>query len=351
MARYVASSMLAAFGLFGLTEQAGAVAIGRMLTTFEATEQAPLSAVARLIEPAPCTIVGRSAVPRIATAALGSSSSVTAPSGLSKVAALLGGSGSALDRILTDQAAPTAFLAGPAAAVPVAMAAPGVGLVPGAAPLATMPAPSFAPGVDCNRLALPRTTGVPFQPGRTHLPGGSEDFLQTRRLAVSRTVFDQQWDRVSQQGLSAQALHREAGLGGIVPGHATLDTVATVNAWANRRIRFVEDAKLYGKADYWAPAQTTLRLGAGDCEDIAIAKLQALAAIGVPRSDMFLTVARDLARHADHALLVVRMDGRFWLLDNSTDRVLDAQESYDYQPVLSFSQNRKWLHGAVLAVR
>ena len=351
MARYVASSLLAAFGLFGLTEQAGAVAIGRMLATFEASEQAPLSAVVRLIEPASCTIAGRSAVPRIAIAALGPSSSVTVPSGLSKDAAILGGSGSALDRILTDQTVPTASFTRPAAAVPVAMAVPGTGLAPGAAPLTTAPAPSFAPGVDCNRLALPRTAGVPFQSGRTALPGGSEDFLQTRRLAVSRTAFDQQWDRVSEQGLSVQALRHEAGLGSVVPGHATLDTVATVNAWANRRIRFVEDAKLYGKADYWAPAQTTLRLGAGDCEDIAIIKLQALAAIGVSRSDMFLTVARDLARHADHALLVVRMEGRFWLLDNSTDRVLDAQENYDYQPVLSFSQNHKWLHGAVLAAR
>lgn len=345
MARYVASSLLAAFGLFGLAEQAGAVAIGRMLATFEAAKGAQLSAVVRMVEPTSCTIAGRSAVPQIAAAALGPAAAA-APSGLSKAAAILGGSGSALDRIRTDQAAQAApaLLAGPAQAIPVAAVVPGIGLAPGAAP-------SFAPSADCSRLALPRTTGIPFQPGRTTLPGGSEDFLQTRRLAVSRTAFDQQWDRVSQQGLSAHALRHEAGLGGIVPGRATLETVATVNAWANRRIRFVEDAKLFRQADYWAPAQTTLRLGAGDCEDIAIAKLQALAAVGVPRSDMFLTIARDLARHADHAVLVVRMDGRFWLLDNSTDRVLDAAESYDYQPVLSFSQNRKWLHGAVLASR
>lgn len=350
MARYLASSLLAAFGLFGLAEQAGAVAIGRMLATFQATEGAQLSAVVRLIEPTPCAFPARSAVPRMQTVALGLSPSVGV-SGLSKASAILGGSGSALDRIRMDQGAqvtPATLLAGQADS-PVGV--PGAGLAPGAAPLTTTPASSFVPGVDCNRLALPRTTGVPFQPGRSVLPGGSDDFLQTRRLAVSRTAFDQQWDRVSQQGLSAQALRGEAGLGGVVPGRATLETVATVNAWANRRIRFVEDAKLFRQADYWAPAQTTLRLGAGDCEDIAIAKLQALAAIGVPRSDMFLTIARDLARHADHALLVVRMDGRFWLLDNSTDRVLDATESYDYQPVLSFSQNRKWLHGAVLASR
>jgi predicted transglutaminase-like cysteine proteinase len=350
MARYLASSLLAAFGLFGLAEQAGAVAIGRMLANFQATEATQLSAVVRLIEPTSCTLAARSAVPRMETVALAPSQAPIL-GGLSKVSALLGGAGSALDRIRMDQAAQAASATLLAGQADSRGGVAGAGLAPGAAPLTTTPAASFAPGMDCNRLALPRTSGVPFQPGRSVLAGGSEDFLQTRRLAVSRTAFDQQWDRVSQQGLSAQALRREAGLGGIVSGRATLDTVATVNAWANRRIRFVEDAKLFRQADYWAPAQTALRLGAGDCEDIAIAKLQALAAVGVPRSDMFLTIARDLARHADHALLVVRMDGRFWLLDNSTDRVLDAAESYDYQPVLSFSQNRKWLHGAVLASR
>jgi predicted transglutaminase-like cysteine proteinase len=64
---------------------------------------------------------------------------------------------------------------------------------------------------------------------------------------------------------------------------------------------------------------------------------------------MYLTIARDLARRADHAVLVVRLDGRYWMLDNATDRLLDAGASYDYQPVLSFSEDRKWLHGAVLA--
>jgi predicted transglutaminase-like cysteine proteinase len=127
------------------------------------------------------------------------------------------------------------------------------------------------------------------------------------------------------------------------------EALAAVNAWTNRRVRYVEDARLYRRADYWAGARTTLARGAGDCEDIAIVKLQLLAAMGVPRSDMYLTIARDLARHADHALLVVKLGGRYWLLDNATDRLLDAGASYDYQPVLSFSEHRRWLHGAILA--
>jgi predicted transglutaminase-like cysteine proteinase len=70
-----------------------------------------------------------------------------------------------------------------------------------------------------------------------------------------------------------------------------------------------------------------------------------LAAMGVPRDAMYLTIARDLARAADHAVLVVKLDGHSWLLDNATDQLLDAGQSYDYRPIVSFSAGNKWLHG------
>jgi predicted transglutaminase-like cysteine proteinase len=60
---------------------------------------------------------------------------------------------------------------------------------------------------------------------------------------------------------------------------------------------------------------------------------------------MYLTIARDLARNADHALLIVKQDGRYWVLDNSTNQLLDARESNDYRPILSYSSSGKWLHG------
>jgi hypothetical protein len=66
---------------------------------------------------------------------------------------------------------------------------------------------------------------------------------------------------------------------------------------------------------------------------------------------MYLTLARDLARNADHAVLVVRQGGRFFLLDNSTDAILPANLSYDYRPTLSFNSQSAWLHGAVARTR
>ena len=178
-----------------------------------------------------------------------------------------------------------------------------------------------------------------LRPGLGARAAGSDDFLASRRLAVRRTGFDGQWNRVRRETLPASLA---TGLGKLGPGQATL---AAVNAWANAKIRYVEDRELYHKADYWAGARATLRRRAGDCEDIALAKMALLAGAGVRREDMFLTIARDLARGADHALLVVREDGRFWLLDNMTDRLLDASEANDYRPILSYGAGGKWLHG------
>jgi predicted transglutaminase-like cysteine proteinase len=60
---------------------------------------------------------------------------------------------------------------------------------------------------------------------------------------------------------------------------------------------------------------------------------------------MFLVIARDLVRRADHALLVVRVDDEFLVLDNETDQILNADDVADYRPIMTYSGNRKWLHG------
>ena len=251
-----------------------------------------------------------------------------AAQGPAKSAAILGGQVSQLDLIRQQQAGG----GGNAIASAAASTVPGTGLAPAAAPM------------NCQRLALPSSPLSGFQPGlrRSPVPADPDDFLGSRRLVVRKTAFDSAWNRVSHEGLSRGYV---TALMGSTPGTPTTSTLATVNAWSNARIRYEEDSKLYHRADYWASAGATLKRGAGDCEDIAIAKMQILAALGVPRADMYLTIARDLDRRADHALLIVKLDGRYWLLDNATDRLLNGSQSYDYQPVLSFNSSQKWLHG------
>lgn len=169
----------------------------------------------------------------------------------------------------------------------------------------------------------------------------SDDFLASKRLTIGHTAFDREWRRVSAERVSA-ARYRQL-IGNVASDQ--LSAVRAVNGWVNQRIAYTEDRELFAQADFWAGAKRTLKLGRGDCEDIALTKMQLLAAAGVRRDDMILTIARDLVRNADHAVLIVHLDGKYYLLDNATDEVLDASESYDYRPVLSFSEHQTWLHG------
>lgn len=173
--------------------------------------------------------------------------------------------------------------------------------------------------------------------------GRSSDFLASRIVPIRHTGFDAQWARVSTRG-AGQANVRSAMLSaGAQPSRR--DMVAAVNRWVNGRVQFAEDSVNYGKRDYWADAGETLRRGKGDCEDYAIAKMQILSALGIAREDMFLTLARDTIRRADHAVLVVRLDGQPLVLDNGSDALLDGSVANDFRPVYSFSGNRRFLHG------
>ena len=234
----------------------------------------------------------------------------------SKSAAILGGRVSALETMRRQQAS---------LMVPAAAPLPGTGLIPRS-------------GGECAMFVRPQTDFAAMRPGLGSRAPGADDFLASRRLAVRKTGFDAQWNRVRRGTLGVS-------LAGIRGGSSSQATIAAVNSWANAKIRYVEDRQLYGQADYWADAKSTLKRRAGDCEDIAIAKMALLAGAGVRREDMYLTITRDLARNADHALLVVKSEGRFWLLDNNTDRLLDASAANDYRPILSYSAGGKWLHG------
>ncbi|MDZ4307781.1 transglutaminase-like cysteine peptidase [Allopontixanthobacter sp.] len=197
-------------------------------------------------------------------------------------------------------------------------------------------------------LALPPSQclgqfGSPFSgvnPAATVMAPAT-DFLASKRIKISNTSLEADWRRVNSGQLSSNWASRQLGAG----KRSEEELVQAVNAYANRAIRYAEDRDLWGKADYWANAKTTFRLGQGDCEDIAIAKMQMLAALGIKREDMILTLARDLIRGADHAVLIVRLGGQFVMLDNTTDKLIDASQSQGYRPILSFGSSQSWIHG------
>ena len=253
---------------------------------------------------------------------------------MSKSDAILGGTESALDRIRNQQAG----LALPGAASiwrsnESMMAAPspcaGAGLL---LPSALQGVPSLT------SVAAPADITASFP-----VADNQDTFLATQRVAINRTTFSRNWDRVADAPISGD--QARSLVGGSVGDN--LSRLQAVNRWVNRNIDYAEDRAIWSRRDYWATAEETIAIGKGDCEDLAILKYQILVALGVDRRDLYLTLARDLARNADHAVLIVRHGGSYYLLDNATDAILPANVAYDYRPTLSFNSQSAWLHGAV----
>ncbi|AEG48081.1 transglutaminase family protein cysteine peptidase BTLCP [Sphingobium chlorophenolicum L-1] len=181
---------------------------------------------------------------------------------------------------------------------------------------------------------------VPALSGQVMPPrSGQPDVFGSVAMPISRTLLDGKWASVS-AGLPGKGVW--SGVLNTARGSAAQQQVEMINSWVNGRLRFVDDRQ---GGDNWASAARTLQNGGGDCEDYAIAKMKLLEAAGFDRHAMFLVIARDLVRQADHAVLAVRIGGELVILDNMTDRVLPSSSVSDYRPIMSFNAFGRWTHG------
>ena len=306
--------------------------LGLGLSALMSAAPAAAQVYAPVILPALSSALSTGVCPVAASASLAS----PGPSGpgFLKASAILGGASSALETIRARQDGFETM--GPLM--------PGAGTAePPVETVSTTAALALPPMADCASspgMAPARLAQLSSPIADTSLPGPN-DFLASRRVPIAKTSFDASWDRVNRERGSVGRSTRQL----LGQSEGLEDKLATVNRWVNQRITYKEDSDLFGQADYWAGPRKTLRLGQGDCEDYALLKMHMLAAAGVPREDMFLTITRDLVRRADHAVLIVRTPDGFRMLDNASDTVLDASAANDYRPVLSFSGRKSWLHG------
>jgi predicted transglutaminase-like cysteine proteinase len=170
---------------------------------------------------------------------------------------------------------------------------------------------------------------------------GQPDVFGSVALRVGRTPLDSRWHRVEHSGVGGAAASYSQSLRRLDPT-ARLEAV---NRYVNHRVTFVDDSIQYGRPDVWAAAGDTLARGRGDCEDYAIAKLQMLRRAGIADRDLYLSIVKDLVRRVDHAVLVVRVSGHMYVLDNGTDRLLESESVSDYRPILTFAASGSWTHG------
>lgn len=170
---------------------------------------------------------------------------------------------------------------------------------------------------------------------------GRPDVFGSVALKVGNTRLDERWHRVEEATIDGPSGRYARSLA----ERGKLERLEAVNWYVNRRVQFIDDYKRWGKPDVWSTAAETLRSGRGDCEDYAIAKLQMLRRAGFADRDLYFVIVKDLVSRQDHAVLVVRAEGRMLVLDNGTDRVLDSDELRDYRPILSFASYGTWTHG------
>ncbi|MDR3424759.1 MAG: transglutaminase-like cysteine peptidase [Alphaproteobacteria bacterium] len=107
---------------------------------------------------------------------------------------------------------------------------------------------------------------------------------------------------------------------------------------------YVDDIVNWGFDNYWETPYEFQRKS-GNCKDYAIAKFMSLRALGVPNSQMRVVVVRDLNLGGIiHAVLIVFIDEKGYILDNQIKQVMPADKIYHYVPIYSINERHWWQH-------
>lgn len=134
----------------------------------------------------------------------------------------------------------------------------------------------------------------------------------------------------------------------------TADQLARVNGFFNRRVRFEDDIVVWRQADYWATPLEMLARGAGDCEDLAIAKYASLIALGMPAERLRLIYVRARIGGPQSTVSQAHMvvgyfesaDAEPLILDNLVGEIRPASRRPDLFPIFSFTSEGLWVQGA-----
>jgi predicted transglutaminase-like cysteine proteinase len=110
--------------------------------------------------------------------------------------------------------------------------------------------------------------------------------------------------------------------------------IEQVNRTVNAAIALRSDWQQWQRPDRWAAPLETFTAGAGDCEDIAIAKYVALGEAGVAADDLRIVVIQIESRpRRDYHVVTAIRDGAHWLLlDMLRQDVVADTAAFDYTP-------------------
>ncbi len=125
-------------------------------------------------------------------------------------------------------------------------------------------------------------------------------------------------------------------------GKPPLEMLTIVNQGFNAS-KYTLDRLNWGVEDYWqTPIEFLTRTG--DCEDYAIIKYMTLKLLGVDPSTMRIVVLEDRNLRLLHSVLVVRVGGVNYILDNQVAQVIADTQIHHYVPIYSINEQNWWRH-------
>lgn len=123
--------------------------------------------------------------------------------------------------------------------------------------------------------------------------------------------------------------------------HDRFLALVSVNREVNAA-RYVSDEVNWNARDHWGTSEE-LRARGGDCEDFAAAKYFELRDLGFAAEDLRIAIVFDEEVGARHAILLARIAGEVFVLDNRRADVLLAADLGQYRPIVAMNEDAWWL--------
>ena len=171
----------------------------------------------------------------------------------------------------------------------------------------------------------------------------------TRRWNRVRALADASQDRLSacmndSSACSSPEIKQWAAIVSGAQGMRTGRKISYINSAINRTLTYREDSDLWKQLEHWATPEETLQHRAGDCEDYAILKYWSLRQLGFEDRDMRVVALNDRAARQQHAVLAVRYNGDWLILDNRFSRLMMERNVPNYESLFSVNRTEQWSH-------
>jgi len=112
--------------------------------------------------------------------------------------------------------------------------------------------------------------------------------------------------------------------------------IAYINRAANIALRALNNPR--ADAEWLSPLDALIK-DAADCKHYAVLKYAALGQAGIAPAALKIVVVEVRSTHQQHAMVAVRTEGQWLLLDNRTSILIESSKALDYyQPLYALDQ-------------